>query len=60
MTLSSTLLLCGGKSTFGVGGLCSIFLPEGGKDAVSHNDAKAIDQRQLQTYVLEIIVGASQ
>lgn len=34
--------------------------PKWGEDAVSHKDTKAIDQCQLQTDVLEVIVGASQ
>lgn len=40
--------------------LLSICVPERGEDAVSHKDAEAVDQRQLQTDVLEIVVGASQ
>lgn len=40
--------------------LFSIHLPERGEDAVSHKDAEAVDKRQSQAYVLEIIVGASQ
>lgn len=35
-------------------------LPERGEDAVSHKDAQAIHQSQLQTDVLEIVIGASQ
>lgn len=37
-----------------------ICLPKWGKDAVSHKDPQTIDQRQLQTDVLEIVVGPSQ
>lgn len=35
-------------------------VPERGEDAVSHKDAKAVHQCQLQADVLEIIVGSSQ
>lgn len=35
-------------------------LPKRGEDAVSYKDTKAINQCQLQTDVLEVIVGASQ
>lgn len=40
--------------------LFGIHVPEGGEDAVSHKDAEAVDQRQLQADVLEIVIGASQ
>lgn len=40
--------------------LLSAHVPERGEDAVSHKDAKAINQRQPQADVLEVVVGASE
>lgn len=37
-----------------------VHTPERHEDAVSHKDAEAVHQRQLQTDVLEIVIGASQ
>lgn len=35
-------------------------LPERREDAVSHKDAEAVHQRQLQADVVEVVVGAGQ
>lgn len=39
---------------------CKPCVPERHEDAVSHKDAEAIHKRQLQTDVLEVVVGTSQ